>query len=79
MGTRALELGAYTEAALLRQRAEALNFPRVGNRGNYYYSTAQLNLSPAHGSDSVLACKSKYTISLLLYSFPAQRSSMRKI
>ncbi|KAI9065665.1 hypothetical protein FKP32DRAFT_1674557 [Trametes sanguinea] len=43
------------ETALLRKRAEALNFPWIGSREIYYFSTMQLNLSPAQGPDAAKA------------------------
>ncbi|KAI0645311.1 hypothetical protein C8Q79DRAFT_1011390 [Trametes meyenii] len=42
IGVRAMTLSAPAEAMLLRQRAEALNFPHIGNSDNYYFSTMQL-------------------------------------
>ncbi|KAI0643197.1 hypothetical protein C8Q79DRAFT_915393 [Trametes meyenii] len=55
IGVRAMTLSAPAEAMLLQQRAEALNFPRIGNSDNYYFSTMQLNLTPAQGPDAATA------------------------
>ncbi|KAI0666354.1 hypothetical protein C8Q78DRAFT_994787 [Trametes maxima] len=59
IGVHAMTLSAPAEATLLRQRAEALNFPRIGNSDNYYFSTMQLNITPAQGPDAATA-KSKF-------------------
>ncbi|KAI0665364.1 hypothetical protein C8Q78DRAFT_995596 [Trametes maxima] len=42
LGSTAMNLGAPDVAALLRERAEAVNFPRIGSRDNCYFSTMQL-------------------------------------
>ncbi|KAI0676631.1 hypothetical protein C8Q78DRAFT_987239 [Trametes maxima] len=59
IGVHTMTLSAPAEATLLRQRAEALNFPRIGNSDNYYFSTMQLNITPAQGPDAATA-KSKF-------------------
>ncbi|KAI0644164.1 hypothetical protein C8Q79DRAFT_913615, partial [Trametes meyenii] len=52
LGSTSMNLDAPDVAALLRERAEATNFPRIGSRDNCYFSTIQLNLSPAKGADA---------------------------
>ncbi|KAI0349265.1 hypothetical protein OH77DRAFT_1322370 [Trametes cingulata] len=47
IAVQAMELSVPREAKLLRQRAEACNFPQVGISGNFYFPAMQLNLAPA--------------------------------
>lgn len=55
VATKAILLGAPEEAELLSEHHEVLNLPCVGDENNKFYSTMQLNLSPAQTSDVVEA------------------------
>ena len=62
MAAFSIETSAPEEACLLRERAEAMNLPRIGCKENAYCPAVQLNLSPAQGRDPEQACMNTYLI-----------------